>query len=278
MRGRISRVLQSIGLNAFLAIISFLVLVPVLLMVSTALKAPGESTLNPGLIPHKIDLTKFATVLRDADVPLLARNSLVITVSTVVLLLFLSSLTAYSFARLDFAFKEALYFVLLAGLMIPGAAVIVPLYQLNVRLKLMNTYAALIGPYVALGMPFSVLILRGFFEGLPDEVEDAALIDGASRFMIYWRVLLPLTKPALVTVAIFQGLGAWNDFLLPMLFLTKAGLRTLPLGVIAFQYLYYVQHEHRFALIVMMTLPMFILFLLAQKQFMAGLTAGAVKG
>jgi ABC-type glycerol-3-phosphate transport system permease component len=272
------RAIQAIALNGFLIVVSLLVLVPVFLMVSTALKAPGETTLNPGLIPREIDFTKFATVFRDAEVPLLARNSVIITIATVLLLLFLASLTAYAFARLDFVLKEVLYFVFLAGLMIPGAAVIVPLYQLAVRYGLMNTYASLVGPYVALGMPFAILILRGFFEGLPVELEDAALIDGASRFMIYWRILLPLTKPALVTVGIFQGLASWNDFLLPMLFLTDVNMRTLPLGVIAFQYMYYVQHEHRFALIVMMTLPVFILFLLAQKQFMAGLTAGAVKG
>ena len=272
------RALQSLVLNAALIVLSVVVLVPIFLMVSTALKAPGESDRNRGMIPERVDFAKFAEVWVDARVPMLARNSLIITVGTVVVLVLLASLTSYAFARLDFVLKEVLYFAFLAGLMIPGAAVILPLYQLNVSYGLMNKYAGLIGPYVALGMPFSVLILRSFFDGLPKEVEDAALIDGASRFTIYWRVLLPLTKPALVTVAIFQGLNAWNDFLLPTLFLTKWEMRTLPLGIIWYATLYVVRHEHRFALMVMMTIPVFILFLLAQKQFMAGLTAGAVKG
>src|SRR4030095_633616 len=112
---------------------------------------------------------------------------------TVVLVLFFASLAAYGFARLDFIAKEPLFFLLLTGLMLQSAAIMVPLYQVNVRLKLLDTHFAMIGPYVALGLPFAVLILRGFFEELPKELEDAAHIDGASRFAIYWRVLLPLT-------------------------------------------------------------------------------------
>ncbi len=123
--------------------------------------------------------------------------------------------------------------------------------------------------------------MRGFFEGLPEEIEDAALMDGATRFTIYWRIMLPLTRPALATVAIFTGLGAWNDFLLPMLMTSKPGLRTMPLGLILFELegsIGLVLHEYRFALIIMMTLPIIIVFILLQRQFMSGLTAGAIKG
>ena len=253
---RVRRVFQRMFLNTVLVAISLLMLVPIFVMISTSIKAPGESDVNRGLIPRRIEFGKFAEVFVEARVPTLARNSIIISVCTVALLLLLASLAAYSFARIDFALKEPFYFLFLAGLMIPGAAVILPLYQLNIGYGLMNTHAALIGPYVGLGIPFSVLLLRGFFEGLPDELEDAALIDGASRFTIYWRIMLPLTKPALVTVAIFQGLHAWNDFLLPMLFLTKWDVRTLPLGIIWYETLYITRHEHRFALIVMMTVPM----------------------
>jgi multiple sugar transport system permease protein/raffinose/stachyose/melibiose transport system permease protein len=162
--------------------------------------------------------------------------------------------------------------------MLQSAAIMVPLYQVNVKLRLLNTHFAMIGPYVALGLPFAVLILRGFFEELPKALEDAALIDGASRFTIYWQILLPLTRPALITVGIFQGLASWNDFLLPMLFTSTSDMRTLPLGLLTFiQNNVVLRQEHRFALIVMMILPIVILFLLLQRQFIAGLTAGAVK-
>ncbi len=265
-------------LNLILILISFIMFLPWLVAISTSLKAPGESQTNPGLIPQQIDLAKFVDVFVQANVPVLAMNSIIVTAATVALVLLLASLAAYGFARLDFIFKEPLFFLLLTGLMLQSAALIVPLYQVNVALKLLNTRAALIGPYVALGLPFAVLILRGFFESLPKELEEAAIVDGASRFTIYWRVLLPLTKPALATVAIFIGLAAWNDFLLPMLFITKSELNTLPQGLLVFQFGFVVQQEQRFALIVMMMLPVVIVFLLLQRQFMRGLTAGAVKG
>jgi raffinose/stachyose/melibiose transport system permease protein len=272
------RQLNAIVVNVALLVVCFLMLIPWILALSTALKAPGETAFNPGLIPQHIDLAKFVDVYVRADVGRLALNSLIITGSSVVLVLFFSSLAAYAFARLDFVFKEPLYFLFLIGLMLQAAALIVPLYQIDVAYKLLNTYFGLIGPYVALGLPFSILILRGFFESLPSELQDAALIDGASRFTIYWRIYLPLTRPALVTVGIFQGLGIWNDFLLPLLLTSKPEMQTLPLGLLAFQTSFFVQIEHSFALIVMMILPVFVLFLLLQRQFMSGLTAGALKG
>ena len=168
--------------------------------------------------------------------PLLAFNSFVVTAASVVAILFLGLAGGLWLSPgSNFAFKEPFYLLFLAGLMLQAAAIMVPLYQVNVTFNLLDTYYAMIGPYVALGLPFAILILRGFFEGLPEEIEDAALIDGASRFTIYWRIMLPLTRPALATVAIFTGLGTWNDFLLPMLMTSKPGLRTMPLGLILFE-------------------------------------------
>jgi raffinose/stachyose/melibiose transport system permease protein len=265
-------------LNLILMIISFVMIIPWLVALSTALKAPGETLTNPGLIPQQIDFAKFVDVFWRANVPVLAANSIIVTGSTVFCVLLLASLAAYGFARLDFILKEALFFLLLTGLMLQSAALMVPLYQVNLALNLLNTRLALIGPYVALGLPFAVLILRGFFESLPKEIEEAAIVDGASRFTIYWRILLPLTRPALATVGVFIGLASWNDFLLPMLFLTKNELATLPTGLLIFQFDNIVRQEHRFALIVMMMMPVVVVFLLLQRQFMLGLTAGAVKG
>ncbi|MBZ0293547.1 MAG: carbohydrate ABC transporter permease [Anaerolineae bacterium] len=269
---------QHLVLNVILIIVSLIMILPWIVALSTALKAPGETLTNPGLIPQQIDFAKFVEVFWQADVPRLALNSTIVTAATVFLVLFLASLAAYGFARIDFIMREPLFFLLLTGLMLQSAALMVPLYQVNHALNLLNTHLALIGPYVALGLPFAVLILRGFFESLPKELEEAAIVDGASRFTIYWRILLPLTRPALATVGIFIGLGAWNDFLLPMLFLTKNELNTLPMGLLIFQFDNIVQQEHRFALITMMMLPVVIVFILLQRQFMRGLTAGAVKG
>jgi raffinose/stachyose/melibiose transport system permease protein len=180
---------------------------------------------------------------------------------------------------MDFLARDPLFFLFLIGLMVPGAALIVPLYQLNVRFGLMNSYPSVIGPYVALGLPFSILLLRTWFRQLPRELEEAALVDGATRWTIYWRIFLPLSGPALTTVGIFEALAAWNDFLLPLLFFTDGSMRTLPLGIITFETTgILARTEHQFALLVLMSLPVVALFLFLQRQFISGLTAGAVKG
>jgi len=267
-----------LALNGALILASVVMLYPWLLAISTALKAQGEAGRNPGLLPQQIDLGKFLDVFWKVDFPRLAFNSIVITGVTVAVVLLLSSLAAYAFARLDFLGREVLFVFLLLGLMLQATALMIPLFQVNLALGLLNTHLAMIGPYVALGLPFSILILRGFFRSLPRELDEAALIDGASHFRIYLSVLLPLTRPALATVGIFVGLASWNDFLLPMLMTQTTEMRTLPLGLITFvQSGLAIQQENRFAMIVMMTVPVLVVFLLLQRQFIAGLTAGAVK-
>lgn len=270
--------MRALSVHVLLSVLALAMLYPWLVALSTALKATGESTQNPGLIPRSIDLAKFVDVFESVDFLRLAFNSVVITGSTVVLVLLLASLAAYAFARLDFVLKEALFVSFLLGLMLQTTVIMVPLYQVNVALGVLNTHVAMIGPYVALSLPLAILILRGFFEGLPQELEDSAVIDGASELRTYWSVLLPLTKPALTTVGIFVGLAAWNDFLLPMLSTTTPEMRTLPLGLLTFVRSELVSlQEARFALIVMMTLPVVIAFLALQRQFISGITAGAVK-
>ena len=269
---------RKLALNIVLIGLSLVMLYPWLVALSTSIKGTGESGRNPGLIPEEIDLGKFVDVFWTVDFPRLAFNSIIITGSTVLIVLTLASLAAYAFARLDFIFKEMIFLLFLVGLMLQAVALMIPLFQVNLQLGLLNTHAAVVGPYVALGLPFSILILRGFFQQLPRELEEAALIDGASRFRIYRSVLLPLTRPALATVGIFVGLASWNDFLLPMIMTQATDMRTLPLGLITFvQTSMVVLEEQRFAMLVMMTVPVVILFLLLQRQFIRGLTAGAVK-
>ncbi|MBX3028891.1 MAG: carbohydrate ABC transporter permease [Chloroflexi bacterium] len=278
MSDRMHRDWPRVALNGVLMLICVVMLYPWLLAIATALKGQGEAGRNPGLIPERIDLGKFVDVFWQVDFPRLAFNSIVITGTTVFLVLLLASLAAYAFARLDFIGKEPLFLFLLLGLMLQATALMIPLFQVNLTLGLLNTHLALIGPYVALGLPFSILILRGFFQALPRELDEAALIDGASPFRIYRQVLLPLTRPALATVGIFVGLSSWNDFLLPMLMTQTTDMRTLPMGLITFvQSGLVTEQENKFAMIVMMTIPVVVAFLLLQRQFLAGMTAGAVK-
>jgi ABC-type glycerol-3-phosphate transport system permease component len=278
MSTRASELLRSLVTNLVLGVVAFLFLVPMLYLVSTAIKAPGESYVNPGLIPHSVDFTKFAEVWRRVDIVRLTANSTFITLATVVLVLFLGSLAGYAFSRLRFFAKNVYMIIILAGMMIPFAGVIVPLFQMNKALGTKDTYLGVIGPYVAYGLPFAILFLRSYFDTIPRAIEESALIDGASRFTIFWRILLPLTKPALATVAIFQALSSWNEFLIALLVLTKPHLRTLPLGSLLFQFQYTNEFENMFALLLMIAIPPVVLFLAMQRQFIAGLTGGAVKG
>ena len=278
MSRRTLELLRSLATNLVLGVVAFFYLVPMLYLVSTAIKAPGESYVNPGLIPHSVDFTKFAEVWRRVDIIRLTANSTLITLATVVLVLFLGSLAGYAFSRLRFFAKNVYMIIILAGMMIPFAGVVVPLFQMNKALGTKDTYLGVIGPYVAYGLPFAILFLRSYFDTIPRAIEESALIDGASRFTIFWRILLPLTKPALATVAIFQALASWNEFLIALLVLTKPHLRTLPLGSLLFQSQYTNEFENMFALLLMIAIPPVVLFLAMQRQFIAGLTGGAVKG
>jgi ABC-type glycerol-3-phosphate transport system permease component len=143
-----------------------------------------------------------------------------------------------------------------------------------------NTYGAVIGPYIALGVPFAILLMKYYFDTIPKEIEDSALIDGANRLQIWWMIILPLTRPILGSLAIFKAMGTWNEFLLAMLFLTKPAMKTLPLAIIQYtgDQMRIGQMESLFALMIMMTAPVMIFFLIMQRQFIQGLTAGAVKG
>jgi ABC-type glycerol-3-phosphate transport system permease component len=162
--------------------------------------------------------------------------------------------------------------------MFPLIALMVPLFQTMRALGLLNTYLALILPYAAGGLPLSIFLLRAFFESVPREIEEAARIDGCSELAAFWRVVLPISGPGLATVTILQFLGAWNEFILALIFIRNQSLRTIPLGLQAFFFEYSVEWGYLFAALSMATVPVIVVYVLMQRQFIRGLTAGAVKG
>ena len=272
------RVLVSVSTHSVLFFVSALFLIPLLYILSTSFKAPGEHLTSSDFLPRTWEFAKYAEVWNKANVLLTGKNSLIITIVTTGIGLVLASLAAYGFSRLEIPGRDFFFLLILTGLMLPSATLIVPLFRMNLWLGALNTYAAVIGPYVALGLPFSILLMKYYFDTLPREIEDSALVDGANRLTIYLAITLPLTRPIVGTMAIFIAMGTWNEFLLAMLFLTDPAMRTLPLTIIQYTSQYFFAWEHIFALLVMMTLPVILLFLVLQKQFIAGLTSGAVKG
>jgi raffinose/stachyose/melibiose transport system permease protein len=249
-----------------------------LIALGTALKPPGTATSDLSLFPTRPSWSNFSYIFTETSLLTYVKNSVIVTFATTALVLAGASLAAYAFSRLNFFLKNVWYPLFLMGLMLPFVVVLVPLFHIERNLHLFNTYGALILPYVGFGLPFAILLLKNYFDSVPREMEEAAIVDGASRFRTFLSVVLPLTKPALATVAIFQAVGSWNEFLLALLFMTKDAMRTVPLAIIPFIGQFGNQTEYMFAMLLVITLPPIVLFVAMQRHFVSGLTAGAIKG
>ena len=260
-----------------LILFSLLVLVPILLMITTSLKSQGDSFTSVSVIPTSFHFENYVKIWSETKLGRMILNSLAVTVVSTALLVALATLAGFGFARTRFGGKAALYLVFLLGLMLPGASLIVALYRIIAKVKLMNTYFALIGPYTALGLPFAIMNIRNYFQTIPFELDEAAVMDGASPFWVYYRVCLPLAKPAVATVVIFQAMFAWNEMLFALLFMTRDYMRTAPLAWLTYQMRYGLQMEKAFAVLATISVPVLILYLVLQRQFIKGLTAGAIK-
>ncbi|MHB8280934.1 MAG: carbohydrate ABC transporter permease [Candidatus Humimicrobiaceae bacterium] len=205
-------------------------------------------------------------------------NSLIVTVLSVFITLVIASLAAYSFSRLRYKGSNIIFYMLLLGMMIPPAAIIIPLFVIMENLKLYNTLFSLIFSYIAFGLPIATLILRGFFMSIPPELTEAARIDGSTEIGTFFRIIIPLSKPAISTVVIFLFMQNWNEFLLGLVLLKDKILYTLPVGVAIFVGQWDSPWELVAAGVIIASIPIFILYLILQDQFVKGLTAGAVKG
>ena len=213
-----------------------------------------------------------------SDIGRLYWNSIVVSTVSMVVTVAISALAGYGLGRIRFAGRGVIYALVLVGLTIPLQIALIPLF-INLRsLGLLNTWMALIGPYTGFGLAFGTYIMKGFFEGLPRELEEAARLDGASEFGIFARVMLPLTRPALATVAIFLFLQNWNEFLFALTFITEGRMRTLPTGIYALlSSEFYGNYPILAASLVLFSIPVLVLYFLFQQQFIEGLTAGALK-
>ena len=205
-------------------------------------------------------------------------NSVYISTVSTLVTVAISALAGYGLGRMSFFGRRVIYALLLAGLTLPLQIALIPLF-VNLRtLNLLNTPFALIGPYTGFGLAFGTFIMKGFFEELPKELEEAARIDGASDFRIFRSVMLPLTRPALATIAIFLFLQNWNEFLFALTFITEEAMRTLPTGIYSLiSTEFYGNYPLLAAALVLFSLPVLILYFVFQQQFIEGLTAGALK-
>jgi multiple sugar transport system permease protein/raffinose/stachyose/melibiose transport system permease protein/trehalose/maltose transport system permease protein len=235
-------------------------------------------TIPPIWWPDAPTLDNYAKVIFDSNIPRYFLNSVIISVGATGLALILAIFAAYGFARFEFRGKPFLQAFVLIGQLLPTAAIIVPLFITLRVLGLVNTYWGLILVYMILTLPLSVWMLTSYFRAIPKELDEAAIIDGASRLGVLFRITLPLSIPGLVAVLVYSFVTTWNEFIFALCFATDSSVKTLPIGLAEFSTEFNTDWGAVMAASVVMTLPIALLFLSMQRLFVGGMTAGATKG
>jgi raffinose/stachyose/melibiose transport system permease protein len=228
-------------------------------------------------LPEKLDVSNYKVVIGGNFLHYVV-NSVIVLVISLSLLLFLSACASYPLSRFKFKFQGLIYAIIVACMSIPMHITLIPIFKLSNNVGIYDTIWALIGPYVAFGIPISVFILTGFMKGIPKDIEEAAAIDGCNKYQMFFRMIIPLSKPGLATLAIYNGVNMWNEFSFAYTLTQSPEARTLPLAVWDFQGQYSMHIPMIMAVLTLTILPMIILYILLQDKLVKGMTAGAVKG
>lgn len=268
---------KSIIIHAVLLVLLMIWMIPEIYMFTMALRTPAQ-VFDPSLFVWPITWDNFVTVIIDNPLHVFFINSIIVTVMTVLAVIVLSSLFAFAISVLKLPGSLVLYAILLTTLMVPIASLVLPLAILLKNFDWVNRYLGLILPYIALGVPFSVVVLKAFFEDSPKELFDAAKVDGCNAFQVYWHIALPMVRPALVFVAIWQFIVTWNEFFLALVIMTESEMKTLTIIPMQYSGFYMANPGALFAILAIIAIPLIFLYVLVQKAFVRGLTAGAVKG
>lgn len=257
---------------------SGIVMIPFFWLVSTSLKDPANIFLDPPQwIPDPVRWENYAKVFSVMPFPVYLLNTVKITLACLVLQVMSCSIVAFGFARMRFPGRNTLFIVLLSTMMLPAQVTMVPVFKIWSTLGFYDTFIPLVLP-AAFGSAFFIFLLRQYFMSVPIEMDEAARIDGAGTFQVWWKVLLPQVKPALAAVAIFSFMAHWNDFMGPLIYLSDPGKRTLALALWAFQGQYVTDWHLLMAASTVVMLPLLILFFAAQKYFIQGVVISGVKG
>jgi len=274
---------KNIVSHLLLIILTIISLLPFIWLVSTSLKSIDENIFlyPPKLIPEHFTLESYFGVWNQIPFMLYIFNSLVVAGATIFLNLLLSSLCAYPLARMEFKGKNFVFFAILSTIMVPFQVIMIPIYLIVLKLKLIDSISPING-YLGLILPFAVnafgiFLMRQAYLGIPKEMDEAAIMDGCNSFQLWYKVLLPMTKPALATLAIFTFVGCWGEFLWPSIVLSKQTMFTLPVGINHLQGMFSSNWRYIAAGSVISTMPILIFFLSLQKYFISGQNQGALK-
>lgn len=266
--------------QALMALGALVMISPTAWMLSTSLKHESAVlSAVPKWIPNPATMENFLELFTQTqDFPVIRwlANSLFVSTSVTLLVLFVASTAAYAFARLEFKGRDSMFMVVVATMIIPAQITLIPVFLIVQKLGWFNSYFGLIIPGLAGG--FGVFLLRQFFLSIPVELEEAAFMDGSGPVGIYWRIILPLAKPALAALAIFTFIGSWNDFAWPLIITNDINMRTLPIGIMIFQGRYTQEFGLTMAAAAVCTIPIIIAFLIFQKRITEGIAMTGIKG
>jgi multiple sugar transport system permease protein len=255
------------------------VLMPFVFMLTTSLKPQTLMfEFPPRLLPTEATLDNYTAVIEGDRFGLYFLNSLTVAITATALTLLVSSMLAYAFARLDFPGKEPAFYVLLLGMMIPPVMLIIPQFIVAKNLGLLSTLTGLIVVYVTMNLALQTFLLRGFFEAIPRDLEEAAFIDGAGRWRILWRIVLPLSRPGLAVVAIFTFLYSWDEFPWAHVAIQEVSKRTLPIAIALFHGQHVTQWGRVFAASMIALIPVVVVFAVFQRYFIRGISTSGMKG
>lgn len=269
-----------IVLQSFLWVYFVISVYPLIWMVFYSLKNNDEIFVtNPFGIPTHFRFENYVNAWNKFNVPTYIANSMVVSTITTIGVVLFAVMFAYAIARLRWKFREAVRIYMIIGMFIPIQVIIIPLAIIVKDFHLTNTYGALLIPYVAFGLPFASMVFYGFLRGIPQELEESACMDGASIYLSFFRIILPILTPAVATIVILQFMGTWNEFFLASILITKEQLMTLPIGLIYFQGLHATDWGGMGAVMTIASLPMVVLYLIFTEQVESALTvSSAVKG
>ncbi len=279
MQKRVPRILQYL----ILTISSILVFIPIVILLFGSVKTTGQMYSHPYSIPNPPNWNNIINILSTPSFWLLMRNSLIVMLSTTTITVFVCALVSFVFARMEFRGKNFFFNLFTLGLMFPINVAILPVYFVlrqmeQFGINMIDSLAGVILVQTAFQLSGNIMILRGFFTAVPQELQDAAHIDGCTNFDFFWRIMIPLVKPSLAAVAALIMIASWNDLLVPLVVLNSDTLWTLPLGVMQFQGQYSSDLALISAFVALSSIPTIIFYFIAEKQIVSGLTAGAVKG
>jgi raffinose/stachyose/melibiose transport system permease protein len=274
----LTRRLVTVGRHVLLTVVCVVILFPIAYMFLASFKSVADFFARPYGLPSVWEWQNYVRAWDEANVAVTLTNSVIVTTLSVLFSTTLAALASYGLSQRGKFLTTALYIVFASGMLIPVQMTILPLFILLRQLGLFGTLFSIIFPFTALGLPLAILVLVPFFATLPSDLAHAARIDGANEWQVFWLVILPLVRPALSSVVILNGVWMWNEFFIPLVIAIRPEIQTLPVGIMSFVGVYSTEWGLVFASVVVSALPVIIAYIFLTRQFVAGISAGAVKG